>query len=208
VFKRADPPAQHTLNYLESLADLSLTLHAADASDERGMAAVVDSLVGPIGGCMLLSIALTDKTYAGHSESSYRATFPSKVGAFKIVEKLIDVSSLDFLVAFTSVSALFGNAGQTNYGRCVAMQSNLWVCKLTCLASSANTIVEGMVHRYSHAFALVVPAITDSATVMESSGGRLDHVIRFGYTSNRKACRHTCTRPYLTCLSRTLYCRR
>jgi hypothetical protein len=115
VFKRNDIPALQALLYLESLSDLALTLAAADASDEEAMRSVISSLSGPIGGCMLLSVVLTDRTFSRHTEESYRSSFPSKVGAFEIIESLVDIPSMEFLIAFTSITALLGNAGQTNY---------------------------------------------------------------------------------------------
>jgi hypothetical protein len=117
VYKRRDIPAQQTLAYLESLPDLSLSVHAADAANEDSMRSVIASLSGPIGGCMLLSAVLTDRMFSRHSKLSYMASFPSKVGAFTAIEKAVHIPSLDFLIAFTSISSLFGNAGQTNYAR-------------------------------------------------------------------------------------------
>jgi hypothetical protein len=87
IFKRTDFAAQQALLYLESLPDLTLTLVAADAADESEMATAVKSLPGPIGGCMMLSMVLSDKLFSRHSESSYRASFPAKVGALEALEK-------------------------------------------------------------------------------------------------------------------------
>jgi hypothetical protein len=117
VFKRGDFAAQQTLLYLESLSDLNLTLVAADAADESGMGSAIKALQGPIGGCMMLSMLLSDRLFARHSEASYRSSFPAKLGALEVIEKVVAVPQLEFLIAFSSVTALLGNAGQTNYAR-------------------------------------------------------------------------------------------
>jgi hypothetical protein len=43
------------------------------------------------------------------------APFNPKMGAFEVLNNVINMKKLDFLISFSSVSALFGNAGQTNY---------------------------------------------------------------------------------------------
>jgi hypothetical protein len=115
VFGRQDPAPQQTLLYLESRSDLTLSLFAADAADEVTMRSAVSSIDGPIGGCMLLCVVLSDKSFVRHTEGTYSSPFPPKVGAFETVEKILTIPALDWLIAFSSVTALLGNAGQTGY---------------------------------------------------------------------------------------------
>jgi hypothetical protein len=115
VFGRQDPAPQQTLLYLESRADLELSLLTADAADETAMRSVVSSIEGPIGGCMLLCLVLSDKSFVRHTKASYFSSFPPKVGGFETIEKVLSIPTLDWLVAFSSVTALLGNAGQTGY---------------------------------------------------------------------------------------------
>jgi hypothetical protein len=115
VFGRQDPAPQQALLYLESRSDLKLSLFAADAADETAMRSVVSSIDGLIGGCMLLCLVLSDKSFVRHTEATYSSSFPPKVGAFETVEKILSIPALDWLIACSSGTVLFGNAGQTGY---------------------------------------------------------------------------------------------
>jgi hypothetical protein len=115
VFSRQDPAPQQTLLYLESRKDLKLSLFAADAADQKAMRSVVASIDGPIGGCMLLCLVLSDRSFVQHSEASYFSSFPAKTGALETVEKILSVPALDWFITFSSVTVLLGNAGQTGY---------------------------------------------------------------------------------------------
>jgi hypothetical protein len=64
---------------------------------------------------MLLSVVLADGLFSGLSAENFDAPFDPKIGAFEVLCHTIDTTKLDFLISFSSVSALFGNAGQTNY---------------------------------------------------------------------------------------------
>lgn len=105
---------------------------------------------------MILSAALIDRTFHAQTAETFEAPFPPKVGAFQVLEQAIDIESLDFLVTVSSVSAMFGNAGQTNY-------------------ASANTALAGLTKKYKNAFCMVCPAIIDSAIALK---GDVDDVYR------------------------------
>lgn len=64
---------------------------------------------------MLLSVLLNDRLFVSHTQESFERVFPPKVQAFEVLERVLDLNGLDFLVTFSSVSGMFGNAGQTNY---------------------------------------------------------------------------------------------
>ena len=64
---------------------------------------------------MLLSVLLNDRLFVSHTQESFERVFPPKVQAFEVLERVLALNDLDFLVTFSSVSGMFGNAGQTNY---------------------------------------------------------------------------------------------
>ena len=79
------------------------------------MTAMLSNLSAPLGGCVLLSGFLHDRLFTSHTQESFDLVFPPKPGAFQVLERVLDLSTLDFLVTLSSISAMFGNAGQTNY---------------------------------------------------------------------------------------------
>lgn len=107
------------MQYLERLPDLSLSLEAVDASDHKATAELVNSLKKPIGGCFLMSLVLSDKSFANQTEDDFEKVFEAKTAAFQNLAHSVDISSFDFFVAFSSVAALLGSAGQSNYTWCV-----------------------------------------------------------------------------------------
>jgi hypothetical protein len=118
------------LAYLESLPDLDLRLPAVDAASAKEMSAMLKGVQQPIGGCMLLAVALIDGLFSRQEASSFDAVFAPKVGAMAALQRSLDVATLDWLITFSSVSAFFGNAGQTSYARSVLLG--------TCLLNQAN----------------------------------------------------------------------
>ncbi|KAF9553112.1 hypothetical protein CPC08DRAFT_822512 [Agrocybe pediades] len=137
--------AKRMLGYLESKAELEIRLLPCDASSESDMATLMKSVQLPIGGCILLSAVLSDRLFISHTRESFFPTFTPKHVAFEVLERLVDVSALDFLVSLSS-AATFGNVGQTNY-------------------ASANTALDGMIAKYPNAFSLLAPAIDDTAAI-------------------------------------------
>jgi len=125
----------------------------------------MQGLHNPLGGCMLLSMVLADGLFSGLSAENFNAPFKPKMGAFEVLCDIVDMKKLDFLISFSSVSALFGNAGQTNYSAYVfsvvciiytfgthVLQSKYYVgcqtarhaqCILYC-----NTLNHGLIFRY------------------------------------------------------------
>ena len=113
--RRGDYIALRMLTYLQSCANLTLECIAVDATSCADMASLVDRIVPPLGGCMLLAVAYMDRVFSMHTHDSFESAFPPKVDAFLALEQVLDINSLDFFIAFSSAGALFGNAGQTNY---------------------------------------------------------------------------------------------
>ncbi|TFK49005.1 polyketide synthase [Heliocybe sulcata] len=170
ITERGSALSKRILKYLDSLSDLSLQTVAADAVSLDDVRRVVQGLNKPLGGCMILSAALIDRTFTAQTAETFEAPFPPKVGAFQVLEQAIDVERLDFLVTVSSVSAMFGNAGQTNY-------------------ASANTALAGLTKKYKNAFCMVCPAIVDSAIALKGDDDdvyrrRLRHLTDWGMTAS------------------------
>jgi hypothetical protein len=116
-----DRLALRVVEYLLSIPDLILKLEASDATSQESMACLLDTIPIPLGGCMLLSVVLSDRMFAFQNDTDFTKVFAPKTGAYDTLARCIPggLSSLDFFVSFSSVVGLFGNAGQTNYSRFV-----------------------------------------------------------------------------------------
>ncbi|KAH9942788.1 ketoacyl-synt-domain-containing protein [Amylocystis lapponica] len=168
--KRAEFMSLRYLAYLEALPDLVLRVEAVDATSPGGMKDLINSLKKPLAGCMILTAVLIDGTFASQTKETFEAPHTAKVRAFEVLESVVEIDSLDFLVAFSSVSGLLGNAGQTNY-------------------ASANTALTGLTRKYRRAMTMVSPLILDTGiTVLLTSDSlqhsRLKHLSRWGLTTS------------------------
>lgn len=105
------------LTYLRTLPELSLTIEAVDATDSGAMAALVARQEKPIGGCVLMTLQLVDKLFINQTDDDFNPVVANKLESWKILESVLDLSSLDFVVGFSSVSGLGGIPGQSNYTR-------------------------------------------------------------------------------------------
>ncbi|KAG2139356.1 hypothetical protein DEU56DRAFT_980346 [Suillus clintonianus] len=165
ILRRGDTASQRTIAYLDNLPDLNLRIEAVDALCEPDMKTLVQELQSPLGGCMLLSVVFADGLFSGLSAENFNAPFHGKIRAFEVLCNTIDTSKLDFLIAFSSVSALFGNAGQINY-------------------AAANTALDGRLRAMPNAFSIVIPAVTDSF-VATMKATKLKRLANWGMSSQR-----------------------
>ena len=113
--RRGDFIAERILCYLQSLPDVTVCVEAADAASAEAMSTLAKNIDRPLGGCMLMTGLFSDGMFASHTNESFERPFAAKTEAFSALESTIDLPSLDFVIAFSSVSGVFGNAGQTNY---------------------------------------------------------------------------------------------
>lgn len=88
-----------------------------------------------------MTLVLSDGLFSSQTEDSVRRVVNAKWNALKTLEKIAPIQTLDFCVSFSSVSALVGNLGQSNYG-------------------IANTVVDGYLARHKNAFSVSVPPIS------------------------------------------------
>ncbi|RDB25816.1 Reducing polyketide synthase FUB1 [Hypsizygus marmoreus] len=161
-------PALRVLTYLESLSDLSLRVESCDASSLPAMQALCSTIRGPLGGCMLLAVVLSDRTFMTQTAEAFELPFVSKVDTFYTLQNSISIEKLDFLISFDTIST-FGNIGQTNY-------------------ASANTIVEEFTKEHSNAISLITPIIIDSSIAVDENWSlqtNVQHLTAWGTTSER-----------------------
>ncbi|KAJ7879268.1 hypothetical protein B0H14DRAFT_2341509, partial [Mycena olivaceomarginata] len=146
-----DVEALSKIAYLQSCDQLELQLVKSDATDESALSLLITSLRFPIGGCFQLTLVLSDQLFLNQSQDTFAAPHDAKLKVFEKFAAAVDVNSLDFYVAFSSLSGLLGLAGQSNY-------------------ASACTVLEGVLARYPRAFSLVVPAIRDAGYLTADDG--------------------------------------
>ena len=113
--KRGDFIALRILDYLQSREDLVLCTPSADATSLEQLQGVLRDVAAPLGGVFILTWLLNDRSFAAQTQESFDSVFPSKVDAFTTLSQATDIASLEFCIALSSVSAVFGNRGQTNY---------------------------------------------------------------------------------------------
>ncbi|THU97992.1 hypothetical protein K435DRAFT_661853, partial [Dendrothele bispora CBS 962.96] len=162
--------ARRILEYLESQTTLDLRIEAVDATSPSAMTQLVQSVHGPLAGCMILSAVTSDRAFVSMKPEDFDIVFNAKITAFEVLSTVTDLKSLDFLVAFSSVSGTFGIPGQTNY-------------------AAANTALDGLAARYSNLFSLVAPGITDSGFLLNSgedpNSSRLKQIIEWAVSSQQ-----------------------
>ncbi|KAJ7325468.1 hypothetical protein DFH08DRAFT_787573 [Mycena albidolilacea] len=137
-------PAIRLLTYLRGIPGLNIRLVECDAASPVATSELIGTFPFPLAGCILLSASFSDGVFATHTESTFFTPFPPKEGAFRALEKSVTIQTLDFVVALSSVTGLFGSPGQSNY-------------------SAANTALEGLLRPYPNALSIVAPAILDTA---------------------------------------------
>ena len=138
---------------MERCDDLSLKLEACDATSVLGMRRLIDDVNEPLGGCFLMTLILSDGLFANQTEDSIRRVVNAKWESLTTLDTIVPIRTLDFCVSFSSVSALLGNNGQSNY-------------------SMANTIVDGYLARHRNAFSVSVPSISDLGYFARYQGAR------------------------------------
>lgn len=113
--KAGDWVGQRISHYLRNREDLTFRTAALDATSAEGLKNLLGELEYPVGGCLLLAALLNDRTFASQTKESFESTFAPKIQGFQVLEQTLDLGALDFVVAFSSISGMFGSPGQTNY---------------------------------------------------------------------------------------------
>jgi len=100
-----------------------------------------------------MTLVLSDGLFTSQTEESIRRVVNAKWDSLMTLDTVAPIQTLDFCVSFSSVSALIGYYGQSNY-------------------AMANTIVDGYLARHKNAFSVSVPSISDLGYFSRYSGAR------------------------------------
>ena len=137
--------------YLKEKSDLVLRVEAFNAADIESMRSFSRRITFPIGGCFLMILHLIDGLFIAQTEDTFHTVARSKLRVFQTFASVFDMDSLDFFVSFSSMMAVTGNIGQSNY-------------------ATANTILDGELHKYRNAFSLMIPGISSIGYLARSEG--------------------------------------
>ncbi|KAH7959412.1 hypothetical protein HPB49_010964 [Dermacentor silvarum] len=91
-----------------------------DASVEDGARRIIEEAtsMGPVGGIFILAVLLRDGFLENQTAEAFETVFKIKIDGTRYLDQLSRgmCPELDHFVAFSSLSAGYGNVGQTNYG--------------------------------------------------------------------------------------------
>ncbi|KAJ7913452.1 KR domain-containing protein [Mycena leptocephala] len=153
-----DALAMAKVTYLRSQDDLDLRLDKCDATNINQMDVLLHSLAAPIAGCFHLAMALSDAIFFNQTADTFRRVYDSKLRVFEVFSTRVQIESLDFFVALSSISGLIGLPGQSNY-------------------ASACTALDGVLARYPNAFSLIAPGILDAGYIDRTNSA---HIVKDG----------------------------
>ncbi|KAI1145536.1 hypothetical protein F4825DRAFT_473895, partial [Nemania diffusa] len=148
------PEAARVIASIQKHAGTSTRVYRADASDEVAMQCIVYSLQAerPIHGVVHAAMVLRDGMFEQMDYASYMAAITPKVRGALSLHKALGNAELDFFVMTSSVSAVLGNTGQSNY-------------------SAANSFLDALArHRTAAGLAatsLALPMVLDVGVVAE-----------------------------------------
>ena len=137
--------------YLKKRSDLIFQVEAFDAVDVESMRSFARKVTSPIGGCFLMILQLNDALFMVQTEDTFHAVARLKLKVFQAFASVFDMGSLDFFMSFSSMMAITGNIGQSNY-------------------ATANTILDGELRKYPNAFSLMIPGISNIGYLARSEG--------------------------------------
>ncbi|KAJ3033802.1 hypothetical protein HDV00_005815 [Rhizophlyctis rosea] len=105
--------------YVQHMRDNGVTIDivAADAtsvSDTKSMISRAREY-GPIGGIFMMAVVLRDALFTNLTQSSFDDVHKSKVEVLDTVLQFVDPATIDFMLLFSTIGSVFGNAGQAAY---------------------------------------------------------------------------------------------
>ena len=104
------------IRHLQSM-DVSLEIIAADALNLEAMSQLIVHAhkTAPIGGIFLMTVVSRDGLFSGMKQESFDHVYFSKVFALNTLLRLVNPAAIDFLLLFSTIGSVFGNAGQSAY---------------------------------------------------------------------------------------------
>lgn len=120
---------------IRSLNDAGATtkVYNADVSDETALRQIVTELVreAPIRGVIHAAMVLKDGIFEHMTHESFKScVVPKAIGALSLNNAVQDLD-LDFFIMTSSISAVVGNTGQSNYSAANSVLDNLAVSRRT-----------------------------------------------------------------------------
>lgn len=137
--------------YLKKRSDLVFRVEAFNASDVESMRSFARTVTSPIGGCFLMILHLIDGLFMAQTQDTFYKIAQSKLMAFRAFAAAFDLASLDFFMSFSSMMAVTGNIGQSNY-------------------ATANVLLDGELSKYPNAFSIMIPGISGVGYLARSAG--------------------------------------
>ncbi|KAJ7779717.1 hypothetical protein B0H16DRAFT_1299877, partial [Mycena metata] len=166
-----DGEALAKVAYLKSCGDLTLRLEKCDATDTQTTSLLIKNLDVPLAGCFQMTLVLADALFSRQTVENFTSVHDSKTRVFEVFAGEVDVASLDFYIAFSSLTGLIGYAGQSNY-------------------ASGCTTLEGILSSYRNAFSLVVPGILDAGYLVSHLIWHLDDYLNLCTPQDRAQSSH------------------
>lgn len=112
------PGIEETIRFMESLGT-EVEVLAVDVTDAAQVSSLVERAGSPLRrlrGIIHGAMVLDDTLMTGLTEERFRRVFLPKIsGALNLARALEDRPPVDFLIFYSSISAVVGNPGQTNY---------------------------------------------------------------------------------------------
>jgi len=123
-----DPDAQRVIDEITERHKCRVHVFSADVGDESEVASLLKRVraeLAPLGGVVHLAGVLDDALLSQQSVERFRtALAPKAFGAYHLDSLTVD-DDLDFFIVSSSVSALFGSPGQSNYATANALLDGL-----------------------------------------------------------------------------------
>ncbi|KIK85335.1 hypothetical protein PAXRUDRAFT_831969 [Paxillus rubicundulus Ve08.2h10] len=107
---------QMYIHYLR-LSGAEVEVIAADATSEDATMTVIKRATesGDVGGVFLMTVILRDAKFENLSQKDFDDVRHSKIDALSTLLGCLDPARLDFLLLFSTIGSVFGNAGQAAY---------------------------------------------------------------------------------------------
>ena len=104
------------IHYLHSKG-VQVEVSVVDAVSKEKTAAVIEQAkkAGPIGGVFIMTVVLLDAKFTNLTQQSFDDVYESKVTALNTLLGCIDPATIDFILHFSTIGSVFGNAGQAAY---------------------------------------------------------------------------------------------
>jgi hypothetical protein len=113
--KEANRLVQRIFTYLQGLDFLDIRLEGVDATSLTAMQTLFGSIDREIGGCIILTAVIADGLFPTLGDKEFATVFASKTGVLKTLRQTTEASTMEFIIAFSSMTALVGTGGQANY---------------------------------------------------------------------------------------------